>query len=371
MKIVQLVTQMEAGGAQRVALLLTEALRNQGHEVEVWFLYLKRPTYTGLPGVKVLLEQTPSKFDYVRIAYKLWHWLRSHQPDVLITHTHYANVLGQFVASLCSVPRRIAVQHNPLFTYPKVAAWADWILGTMAFYSGNVAVSQTVVDSACKYPTSYRTKLTKIYNGISSLETKNSSKEVRAYWGLPENAPLLINVGRLAHQKNQVILCESLLRIPEAHLLLVGEGELRASLQKKVVELQLDERVHFLGELKSQDVSALLCVSDVFVFPSLYEAMPMAVIEAMSAGLPVVASNIPAMREVLGDAGIFVSLDSAEEIASTVRQILDSSELASHMRQSSLERSRLFSLQTMVNSYEAIFTSISQPAATEDVGHFC
>lgn len=371
MKIVQLITQMEAGGAQRVALLLSEALRNQGHEVEVWFLYLKRPTHTDIPGVKVLLEQKPSKFDYIRIAYRLWQWLRFHQPDVLITHTHYANVLGQFVASLCGISRRIAVQHNPLFTYPKIAAWADWIMGTMAFYSSNVAVSQTVVDSACKYPTSYKTKLTKIYNGISSLEIKNSSKEVRAYWGLPEKAPLLLNVGRLARQKNQVILCEALLHLPDAHLLLVGEGELKTALQQKVVELQLDKRVHFLGELKSQDVLALLCASDVFVFPSLYEAMPMAVIEAMSAGLPIVASDIPAMREVLGNVGILVPSDNAEEIAITVQQILNSSELASCMHERSLERAHVFSLQKMVDSYETIFTSICRPTATEDVGHCC
>ncbi len=55
MRIVQMVTQMEAGGAQRVALLLAEALRNRGYEVEVWFLYVKRPTYMSFPGVRVLL----------------------------------------------------------------------------------------------------------------------------------------------------------------------------------------------------------------------------------------------------------------------------------------------------------------------------
>lgn len=370
MKIVQIVTQMEAGGAQRVALLLSEALRNRGHEVEVWFLYLKRPTHTGLPDIKVLLEQKPSNFDYIKIAHRLWNLLNSKKPDILISHTHYANVMGQFVAGLCGVSTRIAVQHNPLFTYPKLAAWADWILGTTSFYSNNVAVSQTVVDSAFKYPTSYKTKLIKIYNGVPYMEMKNSSKEVRARWGLPENAPLLVNVGRLARQKNQAILLEALLHIPKAHLLLLGEGELRACLQKKIAELQLEKRVHLLGELASQDVIALLSISNVFVFPSLYEAMPMAVVEAMNLGLPIVASNIPAMREMLGDAGFLISSDNAEEIATTVRQILDSSKLADLIRERSLERSRLFSLQKMVDSYEALFTSMCQSSTAQDVGYY-
>jgi glycosyltransferase involved in cell wall biosynthesis len=355
MRIVQLVTQMEAGGAQRVAILLTEALRTRGHEVEVWFLYVKRPIYQNFPGVRVLLEHKPSGLDYLKIAIKLAQLLCSHQPDVLITHTYYANVLGQFVAKLCGVSMRIAVQHNPLFTYPKIAAWIDGLLGTMNFYSANVAVSQAVLESATKYLIPYKKKLTRIYNGLPSLKIENSPAEIRARWALPEKAPLLLNVGRLAQQKNQAVLLKALVLLPETHLLFVGEGELKTFLQKQVVELGLGARVHFLGEMESQDVLRLLCVSNVFVFPSFYEAMPMAVIEALSLGLPVVASDIPALREVLGDAGIFVAAENAEEIAIAVRQVLNSSELAGLMRKRSLERANLFSLQKMVDSYEAFF----------------
>jgi glycosyltransferase involved in cell wall biosynthesis len=355
MKIIQLITQMEAGGAQRVAILLAQGLQERGYETEVWFLYLKRPTYINFPGVRVLLDHQPSRLDYLKIANKLWQSLHSHKPDVLITHTHYANILGQVGARLCSIPTRIAVQHNPLLTYPKLANLADRGLGTLAFYSTNVAVSQAVVDSMSEYPASYKRTLTKIYNGIPKLTVENSAKDVRTHWNLPENAPLLLNVGRLARQKNQAILLEALLHLPEAHLLLVGEGELRAFLQNKVAELQLEKRVHFLGELESQDVLAVLSISDVFVFPSLFEAMPMAVVEAMGLGLPVVAGDIPALRELLGDAGIFVPSESAEKIARAVRQVLDSSALTSRMRQRSLERARVFSLQKMVDSYEALF----------------
>src|ERR1019366_8605251 len=77
MKVLQIVTQMEAGGAQRIAYLLHESLRGRGHETELWFLYLKRPAYTGKPGVKVLANQKPSLLGYWLIAVKLFAWIRT------------------------------------------------------------------------------------------------------------------------------------------------------------------------------------------------------------------------------------------------------------------------------------------------------
>jgi glycosyltransferase involved in cell wall biosynthesis len=356
MKIVQIVTQMEAGGAQRVAILLNEALRNRGYDAEVWFLYLKRPAYADFPGVRIILEHKPSGLDYWKILIKFQQFLQFHKPDILITHTHYANVICQFIARFYGISRRIAVQHNPVHTYPTIAKWADCILGTTSFYSANIGVSQVVVDSVIKHPFQYRKDFQKIYNGIPYLTSQNSDKQVRRlHWGLPENAPLLINVGRLARQKNQATLIEALLHLPEAHLILIGEGELRTTLEKKVTTLKLEKKVHFLGELKSQDVLDLLSISDVFVFPSLYEAMPMALVEAMGLGIPIVASDIPAMREVLADAGIIIPAENAEEIAKGVRQILNSPELANHLHKSALKRASLFSVDKMVESYEKLF----------------
>jgi glycosyltransferase involved in cell wall biosynthesis len=355
MKIVQLVTQMEAGGAQRVAMLLDRALQDRGYDTEVWFLYLKRPTYQDVPNVRVLFDRQPTGFDYVKIALRLRKLLRELQPQILITHTHYANIMGQSIAKFCGISQRIAVQHNPVQTYPQIARWVDRVCGIAAVYSANIAVSQVVVDSVANYPTKYQKRLTKIYNGIPQLTRQHEIAAVRTRWQLPERAPILANVGRLALQKNQAILIEALLDLPDAHLLLIGDGELRATLQQKVATLNLESRVHFIGEIKSDDVLDLLCIADVFVFPSLYEAMPMALVEAMGLGIPIVAGDIPAMREVLGDAGILVPSESAPEIASAVRRILDDPDLANHLRQSAFNRSIQFSVEKMVTSYEKLF----------------
>src|ERR1700692_960055 len=99
MKIVQIVTQMEAGGAQKVAYLLHRGFLERGYDAELWFLYTKRPFYDGLDGVHSLFDHSPSAFDYFVITHRLYSKLRSAKPDALITHTHYANLLGQLIAA--------------------------------------------------------------------------------------------------------------------------------------------------------------------------------------------------------------------------------------------------------------------------------
>ena len=199
------------------------------------------------PGVRVLLEHPPLGLDYFKIAIKLQEMCRSHQPDVFITHTHYANIIGQFIARFCRINKRIAVQHNPVQTYPKAAKWIDWILGITDFYSANIAVSHVVIDSVVNYPHRYKHRLKQIYNGIPQLASPNLSQTVRADWNLPEHVPLLIHVGRLARQKNHTVLIESLQYLSDAHLLLIGDGELRANLEAQIVALQLEARVHQIG----------------------------------------------------------------------------------------------------------------------------
>src|SRR4051794_14302204 len=92
MKIVQIVTQMEAAGAQKVAHVLSDGLRALGHDSELWFLYRKRPAYDGIPHVRVIFEERPRPSSFASIPVQILRALRESGPDVLITHTHYANV---------------------------------------------------------------------------------------------------------------------------------------------------------------------------------------------------------------------------------------------------------------------------------------
>jgi glycosyltransferase involved in cell wall biosynthesis len=354
MKIVQIVTQMEAAGAQRVAYLLHEGLRRRGHETELWFLYLKRPAYSGKSGVRVLSNRRPSLLGYFLLAIKLFGWIRTYKPDVLITHTHYANVLSQLLGAVAGVRQRVSVQHNILATYPTFARYADWLLGTVGIYTKQVAVSHSVTDSMSAYPKRYKKNVQTIYNGIELIE--NSCPSGQPLLNLPADYPRILHVGRLSREKNHEVLLKSLQQIPGAYLVLVGNGELRGTLTRQVHALGLADRVRFMGEITPEQVRAVMNRCDLFIFPSLYEAMPMALIEAMAAGMPIVASDIPAHREVLQGTGILLS-PTPQELSRAANRLLSDTSYAEEMGRKAAERAKTFSVDAMVDGYERLMIS--------------
>jgi glycosyltransferase involved in cell wall biosynthesis len=148
-----------------------------------------------------------------------------------------------------------------------------------------------------------------IYNGVDSEHFERTgsfeaAKRLRASLGLQPEALLIGTVGRLAPEKNQHVLLTTLHRLcaarVDAHLVLAGDGALRAQLARRAADLALTERVHFIGEL--EDVRPVLAALDIFVLPSIaVESFSNAALEAMSMGRPVILSGIGGAREMIND----------------------------------------------------------------------
>jgi glycosyltransferase involved in cell wall biosynthesis len=358
MKIIQLVTQMEAGGAQRVAHLLNNELRLRGYDSSLWFLYTKRPAYARVPHVHSLLGQSPSLLDYFRIVIRLVRLISAEKPDVLITHTHYANVMGHVLSTLLRVRTRIAVQHNPTHTYPRMVRIVDRLIGTIGVYSRNVAVCGTVVESIASYPRTYRGRVTTVFNGAPEPASGAPRHITRRRWDIPLEATLLVNVGRFSLQKNQEFLVRLIHEDTNVHLLLVGDGELHESLHKLAVHLQVIDRVCFTGEVSQEDVSSLISASDIFVLPSRYEAASMALLEAMLLGIPVISNDIPSSREFLAEGGILVDTASPQRWLSAIRMLSDRPDIASEMATRAKARAQRFTLPRMADAYEGLIVPI-------------
>lgn len=358
MKYVQVVTQMEGGGAQRVAVMLSEELIKRGHDSELWFLYNKRSLYKALPYVRVLLDYPPKNLvDYVKIILKIITMLIKTKPDTVITHTYYSNILIQPIAFLLSVPRRIAVQHSPMETYPAKARYLDRCLGSSKLYLTNIAVSDTVISSMSGYPEKYLKKVKRIYNGVKKHSPISDGLGLKLYnlYDIPKGSSLMVNVGRLAQEKNQKLLIQILVNLPAVHLILIGDGEDKAFLQELAIKLGCINRVHFTGEIDPEKVQEVLSICQVFAFPSLYEAMGLALVEAMNQGLPIVASDIPAVREVLGTedlAGLIVSNANIHEFTSAIKKLLTDREFAEKLGQKAKERAKIFDIKDMTDAYE-------------------
>ena len=364
MKVVNIVTQMEAGGAQQAAVHLASSLQDRGHESEVWFLYMKRPTYLDNRGIRVILNRKPEGFvDILFIFFGLIKLIRCFKPDAVITHTYYANIMGQLAACMFGVQARLAVQHNPAYTYPKTARFLDFFMGSLGFYKNNVTVSKTAFDSFNSYPAIYRKRLKIINNGISFRAPKLSQANARCRFGLPVDCPLIVNVGRLAAQKNQRLLIHILERLPGVRLAVAGEGELRSFLEEEAVSLNISERVFLIGEISPSDIADFLIAGDIFVFPSSFEALPYALVEAMTAGLPVITSDIPSIRDVLDgsdreQAGILVCLNNEDGFRKAIQKVLDDSELARHLSELAKERAAAFDSIKMADNYEQLLVTL-------------
>ncbi|MCU1340706.1 MAG: exopolysaccharide biosynthesis protein WecB/TagA/CpsF family [Candidatus Acidoferrum typicum] len=356
MKIVQMVTQMEGAGAQKVAYLLHQSFLERGYDSELWFLYLKRPAYSGKEGVRVLWERMPYGLEFFSLVRKMFTWIRVDRPDVVITHTHYANVVGHAVSVVAGAKCRIAVQHNPLQTYPVFARHVDRVFGTLGIYTAQVAVSETVVQSMSSYPDQYRNIVSRVYNGIVAEEPTAQLAE-RYLANVSSCGPKILHVGRFSKQKNHDALLQMMLQLPDANLILVGDGERRSEIEHCVKQMNLGNRVTLLGEIPAEGVHALMHACDLFLFPSIYEAMPMALLEAMAAGMAIVASDIPANREFLSDAGILSAADPAS-LAQAASRLLANPAQADASGRRAIERTKQFTVEATADGYEKLFPAL-------------
>jgi L-malate glycosyltransferase len=133
----------------------------------------------------------------------------------------------------------------------------------------------------------------------------------------------LLNVAALAEKKGHRYLLEALRDLPDTTLDIVGDGELREGLERQAAELELDDRVHFLGERSKQDVAELMRGADLFVLPSLAENLPVVLIEAQASGLPAVATDVGGVSELVDDAaGALVPPADPPALAAAIRDAL-------------------------------------------------
>jgi glycosyltransferase involved in cell wall biosynthesis len=167
-------------------------------------------------------------------------------------------------------------------------------------------------------------------------------RSVRKRVGIPSDARLLIVVAKLMEQKGHAFLLRALPplqeRFADLHVLLVGDGPLRAALAERIAGLPGAARVHLVGNRR--DVGDLLAASDLFVLPSLWEGLPMALLEAMASGLPVVATRVSGSAQVVvdGESGLLVPPGDVERLSEAIATLLDDPARARRMGRAARER---------------------------------
>jgi L-malate glycosyltransferase len=258
-----------------------EELQAAGYPVSYLGLDLKRASFGRLVGeVRRLLKEL--------------------RPDLLHTHLYHPNLYGRLAALGLGIPV-VAAVHN---SYTRVKfhrrLW-NYLLGRTA---DRVLVgSAQVWDDVRHYDGVPASRLLLLPYGIrlEELETSLSREDARQTLGV--SGFVMGAVGRLEEQKGHLYLLEALAQVrqdlPDATLLLVGDGRLRADLERRTRELGLAGQVRFLGTRR--DLPLIYRALDLFVQPSRWEGLPLALLKAMGAGLPVLATRVSGVREVIDD----------------------------------------------------------------------
>lgn len=283
---------------------------------------------------------------------------RRFRPDVV--HTHLSAISYLFPEALL---RRVVMVH----TLHTVASFeADRfgralrraILGRCVV---PVAVSRDVAHSIER---AYGLQCPVVPNGIPVADFERSPRE-RAQWrsemGIEPGCVLYVFVGRLVAPKNLMLLLEafSALDDPNACLMLVGDGDQRGPIEEFVNSRGLHARVRVLGA--RDDVAACLAAADVFVLSSHWEGNPMAVMEAMAAGLPVIGTAVGGVPELVssGRDGILVPPGDRAAFTGAMRQLSRNVELRRTMGRAARARARsCFSVEKMVAGYEALYYAL-------------
>jgi glycosyltransferase involved in cell wall biosynthesis len=236
-----------------------------------------------------------------------------------------------------------------------------------------VAVSHDLASFLAHRMRLDRSALTVVHNGVPVpvREARNQRERsvLRSALGLPREGSLLVAVGNLYAVKDHATLLRALARLDDAHLAIAGRGEEEEPLRALARDLDLADRLHLLG--LRDDVDRLLAAADVFVQPSRSEGLPLALLEAMAAGLPVVATRVGGLPEAVvpGECGELVPAADPEALAVVLRSLLADPKRAAELGGAARRRvCNRFSVDAMVDAYRALYAQARPPVLRHVAG---
>jgi glycosyltransferase involved in cell wall biosynthesis len=348
------------GGAENVVVRLARALRERGDEPIVatmkpgWMT--ERAEALGIPVW--IVPQRPG-FDYAWVL-RFARDLRRARVDVLHSHEFAMNTFGSAAALLARVPA-VSTIHG-----------RNWVAGEarrgLAYRALRrlgvpiVAVSEDLAGFLALGLAVPRAKLEMIHNGIPlpseprADERARTRAAARAALGIPDDRSLVVAVGNLYPVKDHATLVRALAQLTRARVAIAGRGDEEEPLRRLAAEFGVADRLHLLG--LRDDVATVFAAGDVFVQPSRSEGLPLAVLEAMAHGLPVVASRVGGIPEAVdeGKSGFLVPPGDPDALAAALARVLDAGDRGAALGQAARERAVAeFSVERMAERYRALY----------------
>lgn len=358
MRILQVITSLQIGGAEHVVVHLTKLLRKKGHMVDVVVFNGEETAFMReLKETRCRIYKLGHSVYNIKYIPKLRRIMREY--DIIHTHNSSPQLFAAIAnIGLGKVP--ITTEHNTSNRkrkHPILSRVDKWMYKR---YEKIVCISQQAYDNLLVYDPDVMHKTLLIKNGVDVERIYNS---------IPLDDPILLAeknnhfivlmVAAFRPQKDQSTLIEAISSLPHKyHLWLAGDGECRQDLEKMVKERKLEERVSFLGN--RSDIPRLLHLADVICLSTYYEGLSLSNIEGMSAGRPFVASDVEGVQEITSGAGILFKQGDSKTLASIIRKLHDDSAYYRQVAERCYQRALQYDIRKMVDAYEQLYDTVQQ-----------
>jgi glycosyltransferase involved in cell wall biosynthesis len=378
-KVLALIDSLEVGGAETSLAAIFD--RFEDTEVVVCHLYpgdRLRPRYEAA-GVRVVSLDLAGRYAFRAAVRRVADLVAAERPDLLLSVLYRSGLVARWTARRTGLPLVDSFVNDsytpvryggmPPLRRAKLLATQIFDRLTSRWATHFVAVSEHVAGTNRRALGVPAERTTVIYRGRDPEDYRPARPErrtaLRRDLGLGEDERVILNTARLLDRKGQHELIAAMPEVvrahPRAHLLIAGEGPERAALERAVADFGLDDRVTLLGT--RQDVPDLLAAADLFVTPSHYEGHGGSLIEAMLAGLPIVATDTPPHRESIepGVTGLAVPLRDPAALSAAIVRLLDHPERAREMGAAAREAARVrFDVAEIARLHEALYRRVTE-----------
>ena len=375
-RLLQFVTSFQIGGTERQVVLLGRNLDRQSFDLHLACLNRSGPFRDGVEGLGIPLVDYPipslHSFEAVRKCARFASYVRRHEIEIVHTYGLYPNLFAIPPARLARAPVIVSsIRDTGEWLTPMqkrvqrvVCRLADHVL-----VNAKAVVGRLVAEG---YDAG---RITVIENGVdlSRFAGRGDRGALRRELGLAPGTPLVAVICRMHNNLEGVDLkgvrffleAAAILarRFESVRFLIVGDGPQRGDMERLAMDLGLQNRVVFTGF--RLDIPEILSEISVAVSPSLAEAISNSVVEAMAAGVPVVATRVGGNPEAIedGQSGIIVPARDAEALARPIARLLEDPALASRMGEAARRRvAERFSMESMINATERVYRSLAEEA---------
>ena len=358
MKVLQIITSLSTGGAERLIVDSVPIYQRKGYDVDVLVLKDEDSTFRSQ-----LEKESNGKITFLSkksiyspfLIFKIGIFMKGY--DIIHVHLFPALYWAVFAKMLYFIDTPMVYTEHSTDNkrrHSKVFKAIDRFIYRRLGFIG--CISGATLDNLAKHLGSHK-RMDVINNGIDILRFTNKPFEVNSDQSIgnqSDNDKILIQVSSFREQKDHETLINSLLFLPKfVKLLLVGEGPLKERRVEQVKKLNLGERVNFLG-LRS-DISNLLNASDIVVLSSKNEGFGLAIVEGMACKKPVLASNIKGLNEIVAGYGILFEGGNAEDLATHILKLINDKNYYNMIAERCYRRAKDFSIETMVDKYILVY----------------